>query len=662
MRWFCLLGAALGALALRHYALDDAYVTYRYADNVLRGLGFTYNPGVPVLTTTAPFFAWALVPVAALLGSVPLAGGVLSAAGLAIAALSLFHWFARDGDPQGGRIAAALALACPLLLSSWGMETCLWLGLLLAGGYWLTAPVVGCQKALAAGALRVPGRRQLSPANVSLAGAALLGVALLTRADAALPILLFGALAAWRRRRLPWREALVVLAVALLLVVALTWRYGSPLPQSLEAKTAQFTLGWYGYLPGTLVWWREFVPHPALFWLWLPFLLLGCVALIASALRHMGLSVLSTPNSHLPSLTLVWAAGHSAVYTWIKVAGYHWYYAPVALTAIVLAASGASLAVAAAGLVSASTSGLANVPGPAGAHRWAGVLAPLCAALLLTPELATDVALVRRQPEAKAQLYEGAGRWLDAHAEAGALVGVMEMGIVGFYDRRPTIDFAGLADPAIARALLRGDLAWAIHHYLPDYLVLTNINPLYSYHLPAQDWFRWAYHPVAHFDNGAYFGSPVTIYQRRDGLSPRAPWTGATPTNFGGRVWLEGYALDTVEAAGGAFLHLRLFWRRLPGPQPPLKLFAHVIDERFALYGGDDDELQVGRWPVGGEPVETGLFLPVQSGTPPGDYKLEVGLYDPATLKRLPVLDAQGRPTGAEIAILRSIRVQPGAS
>ena len=33
---------------------DDGYITYRYADNLARGRGFVFNPGEPVLGTSAP--------------------------------------------------------------------------------------------------------------------------------------------------------------------------------------------------------------------------------------------------------------------------------------------------------------------------------------------------------------------------------------------------------------------------------------------------------------------------------------------------------------------------------------------------------------------------------------------------------------------------------
>jgi len=53
-----LLGMTSGLyLAFFHWAYDDPFITYRYAANISRGLGFVYNPGERVLSTTAPLFA-----------------------------------------------------------------------------------------------------------------------------------------------------------------------------------------------------------------------------------------------------------------------------------------------------------------------------------------------------------------------------------------------------------------------------------------------------------------------------------------------------------------------------------------------------------------------------------------------------------------------------
>ena len=64
--------AVLLALAARLIpgarTIDDAYITFRYAHNILSGLGFVYNPGEQVLGTTTPLFTLLLSGIGALLG------------------------------------------------------------------------------------------------------------------------------------------------------------------------------------------------------------------------------------------------------------------------------------------------------------------------------------------------------------------------------------------------------------------------------------------------------------------------------------------------------------------------------------------------------------------------------------------------------------------
>lgn len=41
--------------------IDDAFITYRYARNILAGNGFVYNPSEHVLGTTTPLYTFLLV-------------------------------------------------------------------------------------------------------------------------------------------------------------------------------------------------------------------------------------------------------------------------------------------------------------------------------------------------------------------------------------------------------------------------------------------------------------------------------------------------------------------------------------------------------------------------------------------------------------------------
>jgi hypothetical protein len=74
-------------------------------------------------------------------------------------------------------------------------------------------------------------------------------------------------------------------------------------------------------------------------------------------------------------------------------------------------------------------------------------------------------------------IYRAIGEWLQANTPPSASVAALEVGAIGYYARRPMIDFAGLIQPAVAAQLTPSatysDVArWAIGSYQPDYLVL----------------------------------------------------------------------------------------------------------------------------------------------------------------------------------------------
>ena len=53
-------GAAVTFVAYRDYVMEDAYITYRYAQNLAAGNGFVFNPGERVLGTSTPLYAMVL--------------------------------------------------------------------------------------------------------------------------------------------------------------------------------------------------------------------------------------------------------------------------------------------------------------------------------------------------------------------------------------------------------------------------------------------------------------------------------------------------------------------------------------------------------------------------------------------------------------------------
>ena len=71
--WFLILAAGgIRCVFAIHSAanglFDDAYVSLRYASNLVRGLGFVFNPGERVFGTTSPLNAFLLAAIAKFVG------------------------------------------------------------------------------------------------------------------------------------------------------------------------------------------------------------------------------------------------------------------------------------------------------------------------------------------------------------------------------------------------------------------------------------------------------------------------------------------------------------------------------------------------------------------------------------------------------------------
>ncbi|MBI2907885.1 MAG: glycosyltransferase family 39 protein [Chloroflexi bacterium] len=138
--------------------------------------------------------------------------------------------------------------------------------------------------------------------------------------------------------------------------------------------------------------------------------------------------------------------------------------------------------------------------------------------------------------------------------------------------------------------------------------------------------------------------------------------TGLRPldVNFGEGIRLAGYEVvgDRPSEAGHA-LRLVLQWEAKSATKERYKVFTHIIDRNSYLWGQHDAEPQGGAKPTvdwrPGDSIQDRHGLAISLGTPPGDYYIEVGLYDPATGKRLPVID-KGKVTGDSV-LLGPVRI-----
>jgi hypothetical protein len=116
---------------------------------------------------------------------------------------------------------------------------------------------------------------------------------------------------------------------------------------------------------------------------------------------------------------------------------------------------------------------------------------------------------------------------------------------------------------------------------------------------------------------------------------------------FGDELQLLGFDLPNQPAGSGQPLIITLHWHVLSPPPAERFVFVRLLDAAGRVWAAADSPPLMGLWPV--ERWQPGTFLEdaqqltIPAGTPPGSYRLEIGLYDPATGQPLP---ATGQPLG----------------
>lgn len=135
---------------------------------------------------------------------------------------------------------------------------------------------------------------------------------------------------------------------------------------------------------------------------------------------------------------------------------------------------------------------------------------------------------------------------------------------------------------------------------------------------------HWVLNPDAHFSSEPRVQHPQRL-------------------NFGNRVELLGYSMGVAD-------YLVLYWQALQPLDRDYAVSLRLQDADGEFWGSLDRRpagyyFPTSRWRPG-EPVFGSNLVPALPGTPPGDYYLEVVVYDEKTKEWLDVLDAAGAPQG----------------
>ena len=422
-------------ISFSNWAYDDPYITYRYAQNLAGGNGFVYNLGERVLSTTTPFFTILLASLSYIWPDIPHLANLVGAVSIALGALFLWDLGQSWKTPLVGWTGLLLYPTFPLLLSTIGSETPLYLAFCL-------------------GAFVYYARRRLTFVAIFSA------LAILTRPDAILvPVLLGIDYLVRQRQPVPW-NAILLFSILTVPWFIFSWVYfGSPLPATLATKQHQGLMSIsQRFAPGLITIAKGYASH-WIYWL--------------EALLALGGVIWAIWKKHSWILLLSWTALYFLAYTLLGVTRYFWYYAPLVPGFIFLTGLGITLI---------HDAMIAFLPRFKISRKTAVTFANISVTgLLLILLSAQGISAMRLKgtPDTRIAIYRAVGEWLRTNTPLQASVGALEVGIIGFYAQRQMLDFAGLIQPEVALQLQKNttyeDAAqWAIGRYHPDYLVLLD--------------------------------------------------------------------------------------------------------------------------------------------------------------------------------------------
>jgi hypothetical protein len=467
------------ALLYQNTINDDAFITLTYARCLAEGKGFVFGFPPATLGTTAPLLAMLMALVMTLVPWV--------AAETLLLVVSALFWIGGAWVVfllrRAFRLSDAEACVVGLIylaggVPQWiGMESNLYffLALLAVGlfvsGRWLACGVVAAALALARteGAILVP-----------------------------MLCAWLGATALWTRG--PWRET-VQNGAKLLLGAALVWgpwaiyafmTFGHVLPQTGEVKVLQ------GQAAGRVLFGSDLVPFLLRFQgtvgypYWLHYGV-AVVGLFVAARRGGAWWIL-----------LSWLVAYIAGFSFMRVAMYPWYAAPVQYG--INLASGVGLAGGLGLLLKSRLSSRA-------ATGLCSLLVVAFAAVLAVPSArqATQVDTAGHFPQ-RWRAYKAAAAWLRENTPEGSGFACLDVGYMGYYAHNRILDLSGLVTPEQVPWLRRGDKTGLFYERLPDYCMFWRSETRRDHAVIADPRFveRYVARTTFPISDGV-----LTVYQRK---------------------------------------------------------------------------------------------------------------------------------------------------
>jgi hypothetical protein len=129
-------------------------------------------------------------------------------------------------------------------------------------------------------------------------------------------------------------------------------------------------------------------------------------------------------------------------------------------------------------------------------------------------------------------------------------------------------------------------------------------------------------------------------------------------------IALLGYEVQPASVRAGQTITVTLHWAAVDVVNDNLRVFVHVMGPDGKLWAQSDKfhpgifvDLPTGRWPPG-YPLDDVHTIKLPAEALPGEYPLYAGMWNGYTGARVPVLDAQGDPTGEDRIRLSAVPIE----
>lgn len=431
---------------------EDAFITYRYSENIAKGMGFVYNTNEKVLGTTTPLFTLLLSIPARLGMSVLTASKVMGGLADIGTVVFVFIILNRFISSRAGVMAGVLIALTPrvILWSLSGMETSTFTFSTVVA-FWCLAT----------------GRHRLM--------AIALAVASLLRPEGLLAAALCLAWLLWKLRRSALPSLAIFGAIMLPWALFAYAYFGDVVPNSVHAKVTLYVAhGSYSRNLATLI--RVFWGSP--------------FRSILSLMAIVGIIRIILIRSPALIITTVWFLAYLAG-LWLSRTHIHpWYIIPPYAAYLVLSAVGLDAAI-------QLGARILRVPRVV-LHSATGV-GVIAVTVLLSVRVAGAVGYAEAQYLKDERTRIAAGKFIEEWTERDSVVLVEAIGQVGYYSNRYMLDLTGLVSPQVLSYWSRSE---------PHLAILQEFNPDYYLREPYNEslsgigiaWLRENYVPIAVFD------------------------------------------------------------------------------------------------------------------------------------------------------------------